>query len=182
MNIPTRIENIKTHLLHISKNKVGLAFELLKTKRSESWASTSWMSWKGFCSTNVALSMASVYVYTKTAEMVESNKFTETQANHIVQTIGWERFRLGLTKIGDDEIISGATFIGRYKNLNLNERITYDDSKDSGLVNFSFNLPADVADLLNAELVTYGMRTTNRSRSNMSAAMIKLVKEIECEF
>jgi len=181
MNLPERITLIKDHLASISNNKVKLAFELLYTKRSEKWSSTTWLSWKNFCNMNVALSTAAVYVYTKTAELAQRNKFTEVQSTYIVNTIGWERFRLGLSKIDATEVITVATFIERYKNLNLNERIVHEEG-ESELVNFSFNVPEATADKLNAILTTHGMRTTNKSRSEMSSAMIKLVEYMEQEF
>lgn len=180
MYLPQRIENIKSHLDGVSRSKTKLAFALLNTKRSENWGSTTYISWKGFCNMNVALSTASVYVYVKTAEMAENNKFTPTASDYIVQTIGWERFRLGLTKIGESEVITAAKFIERYKHLNLNERITYEES-ESNLENFTFNVPSDTADKLNSLLTTYGMRTTNRSRTNMSSALIKLVESLKEE-
>ena len=181
MNLPERITLIKNHLETISNSKVQLAFELLYTKRSEKWSSTTWMSWKNFCNMNVALSTASVYVYTKTAELAQRNKFSEVQSDMIVGVVGWERFRLGLSKIDATEIITSAIFIERYKDLNLNERITHEEG-ESELVNFSFNVPVDTADILNGILTTHGMRTTNKSRSEMSSAMIKLVAYMEQEF
>ena len=181
MNLPERITLINDHLTGVSNNKVKLAFELFYTKNSEKWSSTSWMSWKEFCNMNVALSTSAVYAYTKTAELAKRNKFSEVNSTYIVNTIGWERFRLGLSKIDAAEIITAATFIERYKNLNLNERVTHEEG-ESDLVNFSFNVPADTADILNGILTTHGMRTTNKSRSEMSSAMIKLVKFMEQEF
>jgi hypothetical protein len=181
MKLPERITLIKTHLSTISNSKVKLAFELLNTKLSERWSTTSWLSWKNFCNMNVALSTSAVYVYTKTAELAKRNKFGEVNSTYIVDIIGWERFRLGLAKIDPTEIITADTFIQRYKNLNLNERITHEEG-DSELVNFSFNVPKNTADKLNAMLTTHGMRTTNKSRAEMSTAMIKLVDYIEQEF
>ncbi len=181
MKLPERITLIKDHLASISNNKVKLAFELLYTKRSEKWSTTTWMSWKNFCSMNVALSHAAIYVYLKTAELAQRNKFTELQSAYIVNTIGWERFRIGLTKIDATEIITTATFIERYKNLNLNERVVHEEG-ESELVNFSFNVPEETANKLNAILTTHGMRTTNKSRSEMSSALVKLVDYMEQEF
>jgi hypothetical protein len=178
MNVQTRIENIKSSLENISNNKVFLAFELLATKRETNWKETQYVRWSTFCDMEVALSQASVYVYLKTAQLAENNKFGRKTSSHIVNTIGWDRFRIGLTKIDQAELITAAQFIERYKNLNLNERVTYE--KDEGsLVNFNFNIPADVADMLTNELVARGMRITNKSRSNSSAALVKLIKELQ---
>ncbi len=181
MKLPERITLIKDYLATVSNSKASLAFQLLHTKRSEKWSSTTWLSWKNFCNMNVALSTSAVYAYVKTAELAERNKFTEVGSIYIVDTIGWERFRLGLSKIDVAETITVATFIERYKNLNLNERITHEEG-ESELVNFSFNVPAETADILNGLLTTHGMRTTNKSRSEMSSAMIKLVAYMEQEF
>jgi len=181
MNLPERITLIKRHLELVSNSKASLAFELLYTKRSEKWSSTTWLSWKEFCNMNVALSTSAVYAYTKAAELALRNKFNEVQSVYIVNTIGWERFRLGLAKIDAAEIINAATFIERYKDLNLNERVTHEEG-DSELVNFSFNVPAKTAEVLEGILISHGMRITNKSRSEMSTAMIKLVEYMEHEF
>lgn len=177
MNLATRLININSKLEDISNNKVALAFDLLNTKRHTYWKDTPYDSWRAFCDTNIALSQASIYVYIKTADLAEKNKFTDSSSSLIVQTIGWERFRIGLTKIGSDEIITGAEFIKRYKYLNLNERVTYNES-ESSLVNFNFSVPKDIAEILTNELVSRGMRITNKSRTNMSSAMGKLVNDI----
>ena len=72
-------------------------------------------------------------------------------------------------------------FIKKFKHLNLNERVKYED-KESELVDFSFSLPKEAADALTAELLTHGMRITNKSRSNMSSAMVEIIKTLGQEF
>ena len=96
---------------------------------------------------------------------------------HIVDTIGWERLRLGLAKTTPEEPVNVIMFIKKFKDLNLNERITYGED-ESDFVNFSFSLPPKIADEFTTALLSHGMRMTNKSRTNMSSAMTKIIKEL----
>jgi len=177
MNLETKINNIKNYLLNIGKSKIKLAIGILILKRSEYWRSTRYGSWRKFCDEHIALSQSSIYRYIKTAELAEDNKFTSTNLWEVVQAIGWSKVQLGLTKIGKDELITTEEFIKRYKDINLNERVTYSEDNHS-LIGFTFNLPEATASILTKELLVRGMRITNNSRSNMSAAMVTLVKDL----
>ena len=98
MNLETRIANIASHLDNISHSKLKLAFELLQTKIDVYWNDTPYLNFREFCDKNVALSQASIYVYVRTAQLSRRN-YGDVEANHIVTTIGWERYKLGLTKL-----------------------------------------------------------------------------------
>ena len=176
MNLSTRITSISNSLGTVGENKVDLALMLLETKSSEYWKETDYGSWKGFCEKEVALSHSSIYVYLKTAKLAKDTKFYVSDMKHVVAAIGWERFRVGLSKLGKGEVVNVVKFIKRFKDINLNERIIYEEH-DSKLVHFSFSIPESVAEDLTNELVARGMRITNKSRTNASAALVKLVKE-----
>lgn len=177
MNLTERTKNITTYLSSIDGCKVTLANELLATKISVTWRSTIYDTWKNYCDECVSLSQSSIYVYLKTAELAYSNAFTDVDMKIIVAAIGWERFKIGLTKIAKDETVNRNVFIERYKDINLNERVTYKGS-DSELESFSFRLPQDAADTLTNALLARGMRLTNSSRSNLSSAMVKLIADL----
>lgn len=177
MELKTRIANINNHLDTVSNSKVKLAFELLDTKRDTFWKDTKYKTWNRFCAEEVALAQSTVYVYLNAANLAEKNSFPKEVASLVVNTIGWERFRIGLTKIGDDEIITPAEFIKRYVKLNLNERVTYEEP-DTDLVNFTFNIPDAAASILEGALLSRGMRVTNKSRTNVSSAMSKLIDDL----
>tara|TARA_R110000744_G_scaffold170264_2_gene288403 strand:- start:8645 stop:9184 length:540 start_codon:yes stop_codon:yes gene_type:complete len=177
MNLSERLNKINNSLGTVGEGKVDLATMLLETKVSEHWPSTTYKSWKNFCSTEVALSHSAIYVYLNTAQLAKDNNFRITDMKYIVQAIGWSRLRIGLSKLVKSEPVNVITFIKMFKDLNLNQRVTYEDS-DSSLVNFTFSIPQKYADTLTNELLVRGMRMTNKSRSNMSSAMVKLVKEL----
>lgn len=177
MNLKERLNSINKSLGTVGENKVDLAVMLLETKSSEYWPDTEYKNWKGFCSKEIALSHSSIYVYLNTAKLAQNNNFRITDMKYIVAAIGWERFRIGLAKLTESEPVNVVMFIKKFKNLNLNERVTYEEN-DSKLVNFSFSIPQEAADDLTAELLARGMRMTNKSRTNASAAMVKLIKDL----
>ena len=179
MNLKQRLVNINKTLGTVSENKVDLAVILLETKASEYWKDTSYGGWQAFCSAEVALSYASVFVYVKTAELAKANKFRLADMKHIVAAIGWSRFRVGMTKIDPSQPVNVVKFIKLFKNLNLNERVTYGkNEEEKKMVDFKFSIPQATADLLTRELVIRGMRITNKSRTNASSAMTRLVNEL----
>lgn len=172
------IERINKSLRESSSKKVQLALDLLYAKNSTDWKLSSYGSWRAFCAREVALSQASIYVYLNTARLAEDKKLSKTVMVNIVKLIGWDRFRIGLSKLDSDEKVVFSEFVERFKDLNLNQRVTYnEDQKDT--VRFTFDLPKKVADSLTEELLLKGMRITNKSRSNMSSAMAKIVEDIE---
>lgn len=177
MSLLTRIENIANFLGKIDSRKVELANELSDTKTSTYWPKTPYGSWNEFCHQRVALSSSSIYVYVRTAALAKDNGFSTLQMKVLVASVGWERFKLGLTKIGVDETIKCDEFIKRYHDLNLNERITFED-EESDLVTLAFQLPQETADALCNALLMHGMRVTNKTRTNLSDAMVKLVAEM----
>jgi hypothetical protein len=177
MNLPTRIALLRTKLSNVDNNKVALAAELYSARRDVYWKDTSYGSFKAFCVAEVALSQASVFVYLNVFRLSEANKFTAAQMSRIVDTIGWGRFRAGLTKIDSSEIITVAEFLGRYKNVNLNERVSY-EKDESDLVDFPIRIPKTAAVILTNALVARGMRITNKTRANMSSAMVKVIRDL----
>ncbi len=177
MKLLTRISNINGHLGSIDGCKVSLANELFDAKKNVYWQETSYGSWKVFCDKNVSLSQSAIYVYLKTAELARDNKFSPAEMKILVDSIGWERLKIGLTKVAKNETISWQTFISRYFDLNLNERVTYEDT-ESELVTFAFHIPQDAADTLTNALLARGMRIVNKSRSNLSSAMVKLIDDL----
>lgn len=181
MKLSERLSKINKSLNTVGEGKVDLAIMLYEIKASEYWPETKYGSWKNFCNTEVALSQSAILVYLKTVKLAKNNNFRITDMKHITNVIGWERLRIGLSKTVQSEPVNVVMFIKKYKNLNLNERVTY--AKGEGdLVNFSFNVPESTAVVFNAILTTHGMRTTNKTRSEMSTAMIKLVDYMEQEF
>lgn len=179
MTLTERLNNINKSLGTVGENKVDLSTMLLETRASECWAETSYGSWKAFCSKEVALSYSAVYVYLRTAKLARDNNFRITDMKYIVDSIGWERFRIGLSKLDPSDQVNVITFIKKFKDLNLNERVTYGaDEEEKKMVTFSFHIPQSVAETLTDELVIRGMRITNKSRTNASAAMVKLVKDL----
>lgn len=177
MSLLKRIESIKTHLGDIDGCRAALANELLYTKTVTFWKNTMYGSWNKFCSECIGLSRSSIYVYLKTAELSETHEFSLADMQHIIKSIGWERFKIGLTKTDDSQTVSRALFIEWYHDVNLNERVVYEES-ESELVPFSFHIPQDAADTLNNALMVRGMRFTNKTRSNLSSAMVKLINDL----
>lgn len=177
MNLTEKLDMIKEYLRTISNDKVALAITLLNTKRTTNWKETPYLSFREFADKHIALSQASIYVYLKTAQLAEQNDFTNADSVNIVNAIGWERFKVGLTKIPDNEKLTVEQFIERYKNVNLNERVTY-GKDETDLVDFKFLLPKNTAEILTNALLVRGMRITNKKRDNLSAAMAKLVNDL----
>lgn len=177
MELAERLNGINESLGTVGEGKVDLAIRLLETKTAVYWKDTYYGSWKSFCSTEIALSNSAIYVYLNTAKLAQRNKFRLPDMKHIVDAIGWERFRIGLTKIVETEPVNVVTFIKKFKNLNLNERVVYEDS-ESKLVNFNFSIPKSAADILTNELLIRGMKITNKSRVNMSSAMVRVVRDL----
>ena len=177
MNLSERLISINKSLGTVGENKVDLATMLLETKASVYWNDSLYGSWRNFCDNEIALSQASIYVYLKTASLAKANSFRIPDMKHIVDAIGGERFRIGLTKIVESEPVNVVKFIKKFKHLNLNERVTYADG-ESALVNFTFSIPQEAADDLTNELLSRGMRMTNKSRTNASSAMVKMVKDL----
>lgn len=181
MELKDRILLINTCLAKVDNSKVTLAMELFKARRDVYWKDTPYVYFGTFCKEEVALSSSSIFKYLSAMQLAERNKFSVEQMALIVNTIGWCRFAAGLTKIAAEEIISVAVFIDRYKAINLDKRVTYEES-ESKLVSFNFAIPQKAADDLTAALLTRGMRVTNKSRTNMSAAMVKLIKDLKIPF
>lgn len=96
---------------------------------------------------------------------------------YIVKAIGWERFKLGLSLNDKDESVGKELFIERYKDIDLNARTKFKEANNE-LESFAFHLPKDAADTLTNALRMRGMRETNSSRSNLSAAMVKLIADL----
>ena len=177
MNLEERILLINERLSNVDNSRVTLAMELFNARRDVYWKDTKYKFFKTFCTEEVALSHSKVFVYLNVVKLSIANKFNVSDMSRIVDTIGWSRFRIGLSEIGADEIITVAQFLTRYKNLNLNSRVTY-ESGERKLVDFQFCLPKESAEILTNELIIRGMRVTNKSRINISSAMVKLVKEL----
>ncbi len=181
MNLTEKLNLINSYLGSVDTNKVKLAIQLLDTKASEYWKETTYGSWKNFCSKEISLSLSAIYVYTKTIEIAKSIKFTADDMENIVGHIGWGKFRIGVTKVDRENPLSVKNFIEKFKNLNLNEVVKFEDNA-SNLVEFSFKLPVDVADILTEKLLIRGMRLYNKNRANASAALVKLIKELPESF
>ena len=175
MNVITAVENINLFLGPMDMRKPRLAMALYHAKRGINWRDTTYGSWRGFCSAEIGLSHSSIYQYIKTAEIMLKYTYTLNDSLNIVKSIGWSRFRLGLTKI--DDYVDIANFIDTYKYINLNERVKFEEN-DTELVNFSFSIPAHDAEVLTNELIVRGMRVHKHNRMNASAAMVTLVKEL----
>ncbi len=180
MDLKARLSSINESLDTTGKSKVDLALMLLDTKAAVNWKDTKYGTWKEFCNAEIALSQASIYVYLRTAKAALDNNFYKPDMKHVVASIGWQRFRIGLTKIDKSEPVNVIAFIKKFKDLNLNERVTYGDSEDD-LVNFTFSLPQSVADDFTNELLAKGMRITNKSRTGMSSAMTKIINDLKDE-
>lgn len=175
MNLPESTKKIAKYLKSSDKSKPNLALELWETKNSHRWKNTRYGSWRNYCDNNVALSQASIYKYMYTGKMINRFGYELSTINKIVTAIGWARFQLGITKINVH--LTAEKFIFSFKDLNLNERVEFEKDQ-SDLVNFTFSVPKADADILTDELVVRGMRIHKHNRINISAAMIKLIREI----
>ena len=176
MHLIKRTKVIRQHLIQIENHKFDLAFMLYDTKLTTNWRSTQYGSWINYCNQEIPLAQSTIYKYLNTAKLAKEFNYCHSEVGTIVHAIGWARFQLGLTKL--TRRILPKTFIKRFNDLNLNERVTYSES-DSDLVNFSFQLPEDVATSLTGMLLARGMRINNKSRVNASHAMCKLVDEMD---
>ena len=176
MNLLTATTNINTNLQNVDNSKAKLANALFDARKEVFWKETPYKYFKTFCEKEVALSHSAIFIYLKTAELSKKAKFSVQDMQLITVAIGWNRLRIGLTKL--TTYVTPAEFIELYKNLNLNDRVVYED-KNTRLVNFNFNIPKEYADILTEELLVRGMRISNKSRTNMSAAVVSLIKELE---
>jgi hypothetical protein len=138
------------------------------------WKNTPYKSYADFCKKEVSLSQASIYRYLKTAKLMVKYHYSLKQLRAIVEDIGWCRLQIGLSTI--KKRITHLSFVARFKDINLNARVKFEDDP-SDLVKFSFSIPKDHAEILTAELVANGMRETNKSRTNSSAAMVKIINK-----
>jgi len=175
MNVSNAITHITKNLKAVDSKKTSLALELYEAKNSIKWKKTIYGNWVSFCNKEVNLAQSSIYSYLKTAQLIKKYSYSLEDANTVVDQIGWSRLQIGLTKLSSKMTV--LRFIEKFKHINLNERITYE--KDSSeLIDFSFKLTEDVALLLTNDLLTRGMRITNKSRTNASSAMASLVNEL----
>lgn len=175
MDVQTAKRQIDRLMERIDLTKPRLAHFLLETKNGIYWRETEYLTWSGFCEKNVALSTSSIYKYLKTAELMNHYNYSMIECLDIIEDIGWARFQLGLTKL--EKRISVKKFIKRFHDANLNERIVYQEH-DTELVEFSFQIPDQYAQLLTNELIVRGMRVQNHNRTNASAAMVQLIKDV----
>jgi len=175
MSVENHITRISSHLGTIDLGKPRLAQALLKARNEVNWKETDYGSWRGFCNVKVKMSYSSIYRYVRVAEMAEKLDYTLDDMRHIVIVIGWSRFYLGLMDC--QKFLYVNEFIDKYKDLNLNKRVTY-ESKETDLVTFSFALPAEAAARLTDELIIRGMRVSKQNRTNASAAMEQLMKDV----
>ncbi len=175
MSVENHFTRISSYLSTIDLGKPRLAKALLNAKIDINWKETEYGSWRGFCNVKLNLSYSSIYRYVRIAQTAEKLGYTLNDMLNIVVGIGWSRFYLGLMDC--QEFLFIDEFIEKYKDLNLNKRVTY-ESKDSDLVPFSFNLPAETAARLTDELIVRGMRVSKKNRTNASSAMEKLMKDV----
>lgn len=176
MNLCDTTKYLKISLGNVDSAKPELAKVLWNTKHNFCWKETKYGTWRKFCNLEVALSQTTIYKYLKTAELINKFNYSYLFVFHIVSSIGWARFQLGITKI--ESYLPVDKFIQKFKHLNLNEKVVFEES-DSELIPFSFSLPAHSAELLTNELVVRGMRINKHNRTNASAAMIKLLRDIQ---
>jgi hypothetical protein len=165
MNLVTARTELRTCFNRTDSSKVHLAVN---------WKKTPYKNWSNFCKAKVPLSESAIYGYLKTAELIIKYHYFINDCVLISKEIGWCRFQAGLTKITTH--ISPYEFISTFKDIDLNERVKF-ESETSDLVKFSFSIPKEHAEILTAELIANGMRETNRSRTNSSAAMVKIINK-----
>ena len=175
MSVENHITRISSYLGTIDLGKPRLAQSLLRAKTEINWKETEYGSWRGFCNVKVKMSYSSIYRYVRIAELAEKLGYTLNDMFNIVMVIGWSRFYIGLVRCQDFLYID--QFVARYKDINLNERVTY-ETKETDLVTFSFALPANAAARLTDELIIRGMRVSKQNRTNASAAMEQLMKDV----
>jgi len=181
MELKQKTNKLKLLVSLADSRRTELAEYLYTVRGSESWKNTEYGSWKNYCIHNVSMSLSSIKLYVRTIKLAKEHDYGSSSVNLIVSAIGWSRLVLGLTKLGEDEFISEQEFINRYKDLNLNERVTH-KGEDSELVNFNFNISKKHAEILEIALVAQGMRISDKSRTNMSSAMEKVVDGLEENF
>lgn len=181
MELKLKTKKLKLLVSLVDDKRVELAEYLHTVRNSECWKNTYYGSWKNYCIHHVNMSFSSINLYVRTIKLAKEHKYNSSSVNLIVSNIGWSRLVMGLTKLGEDEFITEEEFIARYKNLNLNERVTH-KGEDSEMVNFNFNISKKHAEILEVALVAKGMRISNKSRTNMSSSMEKIVDELEEKF
>jgi len=174
-NAQAYLVRIKDFLKTSEMTKPRLAVELANAKQRVDWRSTDYRFWSTFCREEVPLTLATIYNYVNTGLLIEKHGYPITQVMQIIDVIGWARFCAGIVLL--ESYIPVVEFIERFKDINLNQKVKMGET-ESDLVTFSFNIPAESAELLTNELIARGMRTTGCSRVNASAALCKLVKEV----
>jgi hypothetical protein len=174
MNALKAKNRLNTWVLKTDTCKLLLAVAIYDCSVLVDWKNTQYKSYADFCKKEVSLSQASIYRYLKTAKLLSKYDYTVNQARYIVNGIGWCRLQIGLTKI--TERLDVFSFCNKFRDIDLNARVKFEDDP-SELVKFSFSLPKEHAELLTAELISKGMRETNKSRTNSSAAMIKIIDQ-----
>lgn len=148
------LSNLKEYLHDISCYKLELADALHKGKTFINWYETDYTTFKRFCALEVALPQSTIYKYVKVISCSNKFNFFHSERFLIVKQIGWERFAIGILSL--KEPISVDMFIQKFKDLNLNEK-PVPAEKESNLVDFSFSLDPETADILTAALVSRGM-------------------------
>ena len=172
MNALKAKNRLNTWVLKTDTCKLLLAVAIYDCSVLVDWKNTPYKSYSDFCKKEVSLSQASIYRYLKTAKLIAKYQYSLHQARVILDDIGWCRLQIGLATI--EKRITPISFIERFKNIDLNARAKFEDDP-SDLVKFSFSLPKKHAEMLTAELIFRGMRETNKSRTNSSAALIKII-------
>ncbi len=176
MNVEQTSILLKGLISTIDTTKPMLAIELYYAKKNIIWQDTEYGNWVGYCNVEIPLSQTTIYKYLKTGELITKYEYSLDAIGEMVKAIGWARTQLGLTKI--DSHMPVDVFITMFKDVNLNQRVTYDTSTDSHLTQFSFELPEHAASILTGELMARGMRDSNGYRTNASEAMRLLIKDL----
>jgi hypothetical protein len=175
MSLLESTKKIAKFIKNSDQSKPELALELWNTRNNHKWKNSQYGSWRSYCDYNVAMSSTAIYQYLYTAKLIKKFTYSLSEVNTIVAAIGWSRFQLGISKI--TVYLTVEEFVLAYKNINLNQRVTFEKDK-SELVSFTFSMSKNDADILTDELIVRGMRLHKQNRINASAAMIKLIKEI----
>ena len=169
------ILRITTKVESNNLDRYDLAKELYWAYNAIVWKMTDYGSWAGFCKLYVKLAPSTIHSYISNVSLVNKFKYTDAQIVQIIKAIGWTNFTVGIHRI--TRKLTVKTFITRFQSVS-SDGGKWKEAEPGSDRGYTYSLPAEIADILDPYLISYGMHTNPETgrRTGVRTAMITLIE------
>ena len=166
---------IRSLLVNDSMLRWEVAKELGSLEETINWSKTVYRSFNAYFCKELSLSPTKVYRYLLVYRLVNKFGYSEKEVEDLLLVISWNAFMNGLSQL--KRKVSVEAFISRYtKETTRSDRRTSRQNNPDGDRAYTFSLPAEIANKLDAYLHEYGMTENSYGdRRGVRDAMIKLI-------